>query len=95
MVNRILNLCSCISEFINFDGGEWIKCSAKLCILSSPSSFNKFNNAWIFYLSHFSDRKDELEGEVFEILLTFSDFMSFKEMFLDYRAVSMIKFIWC
>lgn len=32
------------------------------------------------------DRKEELEGEVFEILLTFSDFMSFKEMFLDYRA---------
>ena len=41
-------------------------------------------------LSHFSDRKDELEGEVFEILLTFSDFMSFKEMFLDYRAVSIL-----
>ena len=41
-------------------------------------------------MSHFSDRKDELEGEVFEILLTFSDFMSFKEMFLDYRAVSIL-----
>ena len=43
-----------------------------------------------FYL-YFRDRKEELEGEVFEILLTFSDFMSFKEMFLDYRAVSIVE----
>ena len=35
-----------------------------------------------------SSRKDELEGEVFEMLLTFTDFLAFKEMFLDYRAVS-------
>ena len=33
-------------------------------------------------------RRDELDGEVFEILLTFSDFLSFKEMFVDYKAVS-------
>ncbi|GFN92400.1 ADP-ribosylation factor-like protein 2-binding protein [Plakobranchus ocellatus] len=31
-------------------------------------------------------RKKELEGEIFEILLTFSDFMAFKEMLLDYKA---------
>ncbi|ELU02656.1 hypothetical protein CAPTEDRAFT_174401 [Capitella teleta] len=31
-------------------------------------------------------RKSELEGEVFEMLITFSDFLAFKEMFLDYRA---------
>ncbi|XP_059140587.1 ADP-ribosylation factor-like protein 2-binding protein isoform X2 [Physella acuta] len=30
-------------------------------------------------------RKQELEGEIFEILITFSDFMAFKEMLLDYR----------
>ena len=34
------------------------------------------------------ERKEELDGEIFEILLTFSDFMAFKEMVLDYRAVS-------
>jgi len=28
-----------------------------------------------------------LDGEVFEILLTFSDFLSFKEMMVDYKAV--------
>ncbi|XP_048731840.1 ADP-ribosylation factor-like protein 2-binding protein isoform X1 [Ostrea edulis] len=32
------------------------------------------------------ERKNELEGEIFEMLLTFSDFVAFKEMFLDYRA---------
>lgn len=32
------------------------------------------------------ERKNELEGEIFEMLLTFSDFVAFKEMFLDFRA---------
>ncbi|CAH1780371.1 unnamed protein product [Owenia fusiformis] len=32
-------------------------------------------------------RKQDLEGEVFDMLLTFSDFLAFKEMFLDYKAV--------
>jgi ADP-ribosylation factor 2-binding protein len=36
----------------------------------------------------FRERKDELDGEIFEMLLTFSDFMTFKEMFLDFKAVS-------
>jgi len=31
-------------------------------------------------------RKSELDGEVFDMLLTFSDFLAFKEMFLDFRA---------
>ncbi|KAL4235422.1 ADP-ribosylation factor-like protein 2-binding protein [Mactra antiquata] len=43
-----------------------------------------------FCMSEFSklimERKDELDGEIFEMLLTFSDFMSFKEMFLDFKA---------
>ncbi len=42
---------------------------------------------------HCSERKDELEGEIFEILLTFSDFLAFKEMVLDYRAVSHYSFL--
>lgn len=33
-------------------------------------------------------KKSELEGEIFEILLSFTDFLAFKEMILDYRAVS-------
>ena len=32
-----------------------------------------------------------MDGEVFEILLTFSDFLSFKEMFIDYKAVSRLE----
>ncbi|XP_033122356.1 ADP-ribosylation factor-like protein 2-binding protein [Anneissia japonica] len=31
-------------------------------------------------------KKKQLDGEIFEMLLTFSDFISFKEMFLDYKA---------
>ncbi|XP_076449433.1 ADP-ribosylation factor-like protein 2-binding protein isoform X2 [Babylonia areolata] len=31
-------------------------------------------------------RKDELDGEIFDLLLTFSDFLAFKELILDYRA---------
>ncbi|XP_066541296.1 ADP-ribosylation factor-like protein 2-binding protein isoform X2 [Hoplias malabaricus] len=30
--------------------------------------------------------KDEVSGDIFDMLLTFTDFMAFKEMFLDYRA---------
>ncbi|NWQ90658.1 AR2BP protein, partial [Burhinus bistriatus] len=33
--------------------------------------------------------KDEMAGDIFDMLLTFTDFLAFKEMFLDYRAVSM------
>ncbi|ESO88037.1 hypothetical protein LOTGIDRAFT_126924 [Lottia gigantea] len=33
-----------------------------------------------------AERKDDLEGEIFEMLLTFSDFVAFKDMFLDYKA---------
>ncbi|KYM81404.1 ADP-ribosylation factor-like protein 2-binding protein [Atta colombica] len=34
-----------------------------------------------------SEKQMELEGEVFEVLSTITDFLAFKEMFLDYRAV--------
>lgn len=34
-----------------------------------------------------SEKQAELEGEVFEVLSTITDFLAFKEMFLDYRAV--------
>ncbi|XP_002737955.2 ADP-ribosylation factor-like protein 2-binding protein [Saccoglossus kowalevskii] len=43
-----------------------------------------------FVMSEFTrqlqTRQNELSGEIFEILLTFSDFISFKEMFIDYKA---------
>ncbi|KAM6936886.1 ADP-ribosylation factor-like protein 2-binding protein [Xenentodon cancila] len=31
-------------------------------------------------------RKEEVPGDIFDMLLTFTDFLAFKEMFLDYRA---------
>ncbi|CAD5114414.1 DgyrCDS3546 [Dimorphilus gyrociliatus] len=38
------------------------------------------------FAKELENRKDELDGEIFEMLLTFSDFMIFKEMFLDYKS---------
>uniref|UniRef100_A0A8C0ELS8 ADP-ribosylation factor-like protein 2-binding protein n=1 Tax=Bubo bubo TaxID=30461 RepID=A0A8C0ELS8_BUBBB len=32
--------------------------------------------------------KDEMTGDIFDMLLTFTDFLAFKEMFLDYKAVT-------
>ncbi|XP_019867841.2 ADP-ribosylation factor-like protein 2-binding protein [Aethina tumida] len=33
------------------------------------------------------NRKDELEGEIFEMLSTFTNFISFKNMFIDYKKM--------
>ncbi|XP_011161846.1 ADP-ribosylation factor-like protein 2-binding protein [Solenopsis invicta] len=38
-------------------------------------------------LHQLNKKQKELEGEVFEVLSTITDFLAFKEMFLDYRAV--------
>ena len=37
------------------------------------------------FLSQLSRQRKELEGEIFEMLLTFTDFEAFKEMMVDYR----------
>lgn len=44
----------------------------------------------LFVILLFSIRqhKDEVSGDILDMLLTFTDFMAFKEMFIDYRAVS-------
>ncbi|KDR10997.1 ADP-ribosylation factor-like protein 2-binding protein [Zootermopsis nevadensis] len=39
------------------------------------------------FIEQLQTRKNELNGEVFEMLFTFSDFIAFKEMFLDYKAM--------
>ena len=46
------------------------------------------------YINSCRQRKDELDSEIFEILLTFSDFLVFKEMMLAYRSVSAFYFIY-
>lgn len=33
--------------------------------------------------------KEEVSGDIFDMLLTFTDFLAFKEMFLAYRTVSL------
>lgn len=38
-------------------------------------------------LHQLNEKQTELDGEVFEVLSTITDFLAFKEMFLDYRAM--------
>ncbi|XP_046386980.1 ADP-ribosylation factor-like protein 2-binding protein [Ischnura elegans] len=39
------------------------------------------------FISQLERRKNEIEGEVFELLISFSDFLAFKELILDHRAM--------
>ncbi|RNA35967.1 ADP-ribosylation factor 2-binding [Brachionus plicatilis] len=38
------------------------------------------------YMNDLLSRRDELDGEIFEILLTFEDFIEFKELMLSHKA---------
>ncbi|KAJ8398596.1 hypothetical protein AAFF_G00421240 [Aldrovandia affinis] len=38
------------------------------------------------FIHSLQQHKDEVSGDIFDMLLTFTDFLAFKEMFLDYRA---------
>ncbi|CAI9574463.1 unnamed protein product [Staurois parvus] len=43
------------------------------------------------FISTLQSHRQEMAGDIFDILLTFTDFLAFKEMFLDYKAVSVLK----
>uniref|UniRef100_A0AAJ7WL48 ADP-ribosylation factor-like protein 2-binding protein n=1 Tax=Petromyzon marinus TaxID=7757 RepID=A0AAJ7WL48_PETMA len=38
------------------------------------------------FVQSLPEHKEEMTGDIFDLLLTFSDFLAFKDMFLDYRA---------
>ncbi|MEE6499772.1 hypothetical protein FKM82_003579 [Ascaphus truei] len=38
------------------------------------------------FIASLQSHREEIAGDIFDILLTFTDFLAFKEMFLDYRA---------
>lgn len=40
------------------------------------------------FLETLVERKEELEGEIFELLLTFDDFLEFKQLMLSFKSVS-------
>ena len=40
------------------------------------------------FMKSLESHKDEIGEEIFDMLLSFSDFLTFKQMFLDYKAVS-------
>ncbi|XP_069757541.1 ADP-ribosylation factor-like protein 2-binding protein isoform X4 [Narcine bancroftii] len=39
----------------------------------------------VTFITSLQQHKDEISGDIFDMLLTFTDFLAFKEMFLDYR----------
>ncbi|XP_069757539.1 ADP-ribosylation factor-like protein 2-binding protein isoform X2 [Narcine bancroftii] len=41
----------------------------------------------VTFITSLQQHKDEISGDIFDMLLTFTDFLAFKEMFLDYRMV--------
>lgn len=43
-----------------------------------------------FYCSIYRTRQDQIGGDILDMLLSFTDFMAFKEMFLEYKAVSIV-----
>ncbi|CAB4008077.1 ADP-ribosylation factor 2-binding [Paramuricea clavata] len=38
------------------------------------------------FMTSLQSRKDQIGGDIFDMLLSFSDFIMFKQMFLDYKA---------
>ncbi|XP_053304899.1 ADP-ribosylation factor-like protein 2-binding protein [Spea bombifrons] len=38
------------------------------------------------FIASLQSHEQEMAGDIFDILLTFTDFLAFKEMFLDYKA---------
>uniref|UniRef100_A0A183T2H5 ADP-ribosylation factor-like protein 2-binding protein n=1 Tax=Schistocephalus solidus TaxID=70667 RepID=A0A183T2H5_SCHSO len=49
---------------------------------------NKYVHAFFFLdLLFYRNKNDALDGEVFEMLITFTDFMAFKELMIDYKKV--------
>ena len=41
---------------------------------------------YFFFLAELEERKLDLEGEVFDMLFTLTDFLAFKEMFVAYKV---------
>ena len=44
----------------------------------------------LFFIFIFRHRQDQIGGDILEMLLSFTDFLAFKQMFLDYKAVSIV-----
>ena len=42
------------------------------------------------FFSVFRNRHDQIGGDILDMLLSFTDFMTFKEMFLEYKSVSIL-----
>lgn len=65
-----------------------LKFSYSYCINTTVFCLKICAPCFFPYLYYQRQHKGEVSGDIFDMLLTFTDFMAFKEMFLDYRAVS-------
>ncbi|XP_052008367.1 ADP-ribosylation factor-like protein 2-binding protein isoform X2 [Xyrauchen texanus] len=54
-------------------------------IILSLTIQRRTSSAILLYLMNMQ-HNDDVSGDILDILLTFTDFMAFKEMFIDYRA---------
>uniref|UniRef100_A0A8C5VEI8 ADP-ribosylation factor-like protein 2-binding protein n=1 Tax=Microcebus murinus TaxID=30608 RepID=A0A8C5VEI8_MICMU len=63
---------------------EYISLVEKYIEEQLPERIPGFNTA--AFTTTLQHHKDEVAGDIFDMLLTLTDFLAFKEMFLDYRA---------
>ncbi|NWW26345.1 AR2BP protein, partial [Falcunculus frontatus] len=63
---------------------EYISSVGKYIEEKLPDQFHGFD--MVAFTVSLQQHKDEMSGEIFDMLLTFTDFVAFKEMFLQYRA---------
>lgn len=63
-----------------------------VCMYVCLNNKSTINLTWFIHVSSpfgcYRKHKNELDGEVFEMLYTLTDFMLFKEMMLDYKKVN-------
>ena len=67
-------------QFLNGRVYEKFNVTVVVLILLNTNSLSKF-------LLVLRSRREELDGEIFELLLTFEDFLEFKQLMLNFKAV--------
>lgn len=46
------------------------------------------------YCSVYRNRHDQIGGDILDMLLSFTDFVAFKQMFLEYKSVSIFSVVY-
>lgn len=71
---------------------RWIKIKNAGILYENIHEIIRVSNSPVYKMykpqTSFRSRKDEIDLEIFDMLISFTDFLSFKEMFISYRKVS-------